>query len=112
MEDIDFSPNRTCERCSNAFYSSSFLTLGNYFLCMDCTFEGLFDKLSIDLKEEIDQLIYDRSIINSIKTAKDNLPISLHQAVDVIRWRHRELLKTVPNKFNCTYEEYWKNLMT
>lgn len=93
----------SCKRCHKIGSSINYNSLCSYCKCSD-----LFEKLSIEFREEIDKLVYSNSILQGIKIIIENLHISLGEGVELFHWRHDKLRELTPDKFKCSTKEYWK----
>src|SRR4051812_29704233 len=98
---------KTCERCSNQLLESNPESV-----CSDCKLYTLYQTLSFDKQQEIDELIFTHQILMAIKTIKDYLKIRLYDGNDLIMWRFSTLCEHRRNEFRCNLETYWDGFST
>jgi len=77
-------------------------------LCGCCTplLYSNFGGPATTLPESVDRDIVDRRIISALKTIREVLDCTIHEAIDVFAVRYEELRRDRPDDFSVGPEEY------
>ena len=67
-------------------------------------------KLSKEEWNELDELILVNQIIQPIRLVVKSLSIGISEAKELVHQRHLYLRETIPDSFNCSYEDYYKDI--
>ena len=62
--------------------------------------------------DELDQLIFSKSILQSIQFTKAVFEVSLAEAMELAHERHLHLRVTSPQNFTCSLEQYYNDVYT
>ena len=87
-----------CASCQGLIQSSWDLTL-----CYSC----VFDTLSNEAQQIVDDSIYKRYFLPGIKELKNSLGIGLNDSKFLYSWRYHQLRKLKPDSFPYPDKEYW-----
>lgn len=97
---------KQCDVCGYEWQCS----VGTDAPCGNCELASLvrlFRTLSPELTAEIDELIYQRRIVEGMRKLKESLPINLKQSNELFGARYDELRALETNKFICSESSYW-----
>lgn len=118
MSNDDFlhAPVQTCLSCGNDFkqgyryyydsatYRTEWLTDT---ICNECKLTALLSRLSAEQQQEVEELMYQRAILQGIKLLKTYAAIGLKEATELYSWRYAQVRATNPRRFSCSDEQYW-----
>lgn len=114
--DLTQIPTQACQTCDVVFtqgykhyldgsaYKTEWLTDT---ICGDCQQTARFSPLSAGQRQQVDELIYQRAILEGIKLLKTSLGIGLGDSTALYSWRYRKLREANPRKFSSPDEQYW-----
>lgn len=114
--DLTQAPTQACQTCGTVFTqgrevyfegSTHHTRWCTNSLCWDCEQAAYFNRLSADQQQQVDDLIYRRSILEGIKLLKQYASIGLKEGTGLYSWRYRRLKETNPRKLPASDEQYW-----
>ena len=110
------APTQTCLTCGKTFaqgYSTHYDTepprviWDTDTICNDCEQLAIFERLSAEQQQQVDELIYGNVILQGILLLKRSLGIGLADSNLVFSWRYHKLREAHPRKFSRSDSDYW-----
>ena len=110
------APTQTCLTCGKTFaqgYTTGYDTepprviWGSDTVCNDCEQLALFERLSAEQQQQVDELIYSSAKLEGITLIKRSIQIGLKESLLLYSWRYRKLKEAYPRKLPRSDSEYW-----
>ena len=110
------APTQTCLTCGKRFsqgYTTHYdeapprVVWDANTICDDCEQLALFERLTVEQQQQVDELIYSNAILQGILLLKRSLGIGLADSNLLFSWRYHKLREAHPHKFSRSDSDYW-----
>jgi len=110
------APTQTCLTCGKIFaqgYTTSYdiepprVIWHTDTICNDCEQLALFERLSVEQQQQVDELIYSNAKIEGMTFIRRSIQVGLKESLVLYSWRYRKLKEAHPRKLPSSDSKYW-----
>ena len=110
------APTQTCLTCGETF-AQSYTTRSDTEIsrviwtantrCNDCMQLALFERLSAEQQQQVDEFIYSNTKIDGMAFIMRSIQVGLKESLLLYSWRYGKLKEAYPRKLPRSDSEYW-----
>lgn len=110
------APTQTCLTCGKTFaqgYSTHYDTepprviWDAATICHDCEQLALFEKLSPEQQQQVDESIYRNAKLEGMTFIRRSIQVGLGESLILYSWRYGKLKESYPHKLPRSDKDYW-----